>query len=86
MSDNTERIIWFAIGAAVGAGVALLYAPQSGRATRRYIARKAEEGKEAIEESGKDIYEKGRDLFEQGRKLVDEAADLFERGKKAVGA
>lgn len=86
MSDNTERIVWFAIGAAAGAGIALLYAPQSGKATRRYIARKTEEGRDAIEDSGKELFEKGRDLFEQGRKLVDEAGELFERGRKAVGA
>lgn len=39
------------VGASIGVGVALLYAPQSGRATRRYLRSKSEALKErALEE------------------------------------
>jgi gas vesicle protein len=82
--DNGDRLIWFLTGAALGAAVALLYAPQSGDKTRRLIGRKVREGGEVITDSGRDMMEKGRDLFEQGRKVADEAADLFERGRRMV--
>ena len=37
--DAGGKLIWFLAGAAVGSAIALLYAPQSGRATRREIGR-----------------------------------------------
>jgi len=82
--DNGDRLIWFLTGAALGAAVALLYAPQSGEKTRRLITKKAREGSEVIADGGRDLMDKGRELFEQGRKVADEAAELFERGRKMV--
>ncbi len=79
-----SKLSWFLAGAAMGAGVALLYAPKSGKETRRYITEKAEEGREAISETGKEVYERGKDIYEKGRKVADEAAELFERGRKLV--
>lgn len=76
-NHSADSVIWFLAGAAVGATVALLFAPQSGERTRRLISRKAEEGREAI-------YETGREIYEKGREIADEAAELFERGKKIV--
>jgi len=38
----------FAIGAAVGAGVALLYAPYSGEETRQIIARRSRQMKDRV--------------------------------------
>jgi gas vesicle protein len=83
--DNGAGLMWFLVGAAVGATVALLYAPQSGADTRRLIVRKTEEGREVIADSGKDILDRGKDLFEKGRELADEAAEIFERGRKLAG-
>jgi len=82
--DSGISIAWFLVGAAVGAAVALLYAPQSGKATRRLIAKKTEEGREAIMDSSKEVLDRGKDLFDRGRELADEAADIFERGRKLV--
>jgi gas vesicle protein len=82
--DNGDRLIWFLTGAALGAAVALLYAPQSGERTRRMIGRKVREGGDALSDGGRDLMDKGRELFEQGRKVADEAADLFERGRRMV--
>ena len=82
--DNGERMIWFVAGAAIGAAVALLYAPQSGDKTRRLISRKAKEGREVLEDSGRDLLDKGRDLYEKGRRVADDAAELFERGRRKV--
>jgi gas vesicle protein len=84
MEDTGDRILWFVVGAALGASVALLYAPMTGDKTRRIIGRKAREGREVLGESGRDLLDKGRDLYKQGRRVADEAADLFERGRKMV--
>ena len=83
--DNGAGLMWFLAGAAVGAAVALLYAPQSGEDTRRLIVRKTEESRDVLADSGKDILDRGKELFDRGRELADEAAEIFERGRKLVG-
>jgi gas vesicle protein len=82
--DSDSGIIWFLAGAAVGASVALLYAPKTGRDARKYITKNAEKSKDAIAGSGKELVDKGKELYDRGRALADEAADLFERGRKMV--
>ncbi|MEO7142577.1 MAG: YtxH domain-containing protein [Bryobacteraceae bacterium] len=82
--ENGGKLVWFLVGAAVGASVALLYAPASGNVTRRKLARTAQDGRETLEDSGRDMLDRGRELYEKGRKIADEAADMFERGRKLV--
>lgn len=82
--DNTPRAVWFLAGIAVGATVALLYAPASGQVTRRRIGRAASKGKDALAETGQDMIDRGRELYERGRKMADEAAEMFDRGRKLV--
>ncbi len=83
-SEGGNKLNWFVAGAALGAAVALLYAPKSGKETRRIIGEKTEEGKQAVTDTGKEVYERSKDIYEKGRKVADEAADLFERGRKLV--
>lgn len=82
--DNTSKAMWFVAGAAVGATLALLFAPASGTETRRRIRRQAERSKDRLADASHDLMEKGRGLYEKGRDLADDAAKLFERGKKMV--
>lgn len=82
--ENGDRLIWLLTGAALGAAVALLYAPQSGEKTRRLISKKARAGGEVLSDGGRELMDKGRELYEQGRKVADDAAELFERGKRMV--
>lgn len=82
--ESPSRVLWFIAGAAIGASVALLFAPATGEQTRETIARKTEEGRDALAGSGKDLLARGQEMFERGRKLVDEAAEMFERGRKVV--
>lgn len=95
MSKNAEKFVWFLLGVAVGAGVALLYAPKSGKETRRYIARKTGEARDALAETGERLLEKGRELGEEiaergreiyrkGAELAEEAGELLQRGRKLV--
>jgi gas vesicle protein len=82
--SSSSNLAWFLTGTIIGATVAMLYAPKSGRDTRQFISDKTQQGKEAVTETSKDIAEAGKEMFERGRKLVEDAAELFERGRKLV--
>ncbi|HEX3744301.1 MAG TPA: YtxH domain-containing protein [Bryobacteraceae bacterium] len=89
MSQDEEigmgsNVAWFLTGAFIGAAVAMLYAPKSGKDTRQFLADKVQQSKEAVSDSSNNIVEASKDMFERGRQLVDDAADLFERGRKLV--
>lgn len=84
MEDKGSNLAWFLAGLAVGAAVGVLYAPQSGKATRKQIGRTASDSREAMEASGKELMDKGKELYDRGKKIADEASELFERGKKLV--
>ncbi|HVX65064.1 MAG TPA: YtxH domain-containing protein [Bryobacteraceae bacterium] len=92
---TSERILWVMVGAAVGAGIALLYAPKTGRDTRRYLRRRAEDAREAIAETGEQIRDRvvdtgetildaGRDAYRKASSAVEGAANIFEAGRRKV--
>lgn len=85
MAKNGEKWLWFLVGAVLGAGIGLLYAPQSGEETRRYLRKKATDVGETLSETGERVLEKGRDLYKKGAQVASEAADMLERGRKAIG-
>jgi gas vesicle protein len=82
--DNSDKLVWFVAGAAIGATLALLYAPQSGEKTRRLIGKKAREGRDVLSDGGRDLMDKGRELYDKGRKVAEDAADVLERGRRLV--
>ena len=82
--DNSDKVVWFLAGAAIGASIALLYAPQSGEETRRLLSKKAREGRDVLSDAGEELVDKGRDLYDKGRRLADDAAELFDRGRRIV--
>ena len=79
-----STLAWFLTGAAIGATVALLYAPKSGKDTRKYITHRAQQGKQAVADTSKDLMDASKEMFDRGRKLVDEAGDLFDHARKLV--
>jgi gas vesicle protein len=70
-SGFATKVGYFFVGASLGAAVAMLFAPRSGKETREYLADRAGEGKD---------YLAGR-----GRELRRQAADAVDRGKTFVG-
>ena len=82
--DSGSSVAWFLAGAATGAAIALLYAPKTGKDTRKLLNRTSREGREAVESSGKELMERGKELYDRGRKIAEDAAELFERGRKLV--
>lgn len=82
--DEGGKLGWFMAGAILGGAVALLYAPKSGKETRELINKKTGEGKEVLDKTSKEVYEKGREFYDRGKQIADDAADLFERGRRLV--
>lgn len=66
----------FLLGGIVGAGLAMLLAPQSGRETREKIREFAEDVKDRVAST----VEKGKDIFEQKKSAITTAV---EAGKEA---
>jgi gas vesicle protein len=83
-NNNASNLVWFLTGAAAGAAIALLYAPQSGRQSRKFIRRTTEDGQEALAEFGKEVIDRGREYYDKGRKIAEEAGEMFERGRKKL--
>lgn len=86
--ESGDKVVWFLAGAAIGAAIALLYAPASGEETRAKLLDKANEGRDALggalSDRGRDLMDRGRELYSKGKSMADEAADMFERGRKLV--
>lgn len=80
-----RRFLWLAAGASLGAALAMLFAPQSGKQTRRYIGRQARRGRQALAEAGRGAFDAGRQWWEQGRALAEEVATEFvDRGQQLL--
>lgn len=82
--DNSGKALWFVAGVAIGATIALLYAPSSGRVTRRRISRATGRGRDLLADQGREFMDKGREIFERGRQMADEAGEMLDRGRKLV--
>jgi gas vesicle protein len=83
-NDTGDRVLWLLTGLGIGAGVALLFAPKTGRDTRRYLRRLAEDSKDRLAESGSDVADKSRQAYERGRAVVDEALEFVDRGRRTI--
>ena len=80
-------ILGFFIGGLVGAGVALLLAPQPGAETRQKIKELADEAKEKAAKYAEEVKTKVTSTVEKGKGLVEEKKSLVtaavEAGKEA---
>lgn len=70
--------IAFAIGVAAGAGVALLYAPQSGEKTRRQVRRKFEDASDYMKDAADNLSERAGKVYKAGKGAVGDAVESAE--------
>ena len=80
-------LLSFLLGGVVGAGLALLFAPQSGRETRQKIKDLTDDVKEKSAEYVNQVKEKATSLVEEGKGYYDEKKSILksavEAGKEA---
>ena len=77
--DARNILAAFLLGGVIGAAVALLYAPKSGRETREDISRAAGKIKKGTIDLADDIIESVHDFAED---VKDKATDVINRGKE----
>lgn len=65
----------FLLGAAIGAGIALLFAPRSGAETRADIRRRARNAKDAASRTVHGVTDTVTDTFQDARRRVEEQID-----------
>ena len=80
-------ILAFFVGGLVGAGVALLLAPQAGKETREKIKKLTEDAKEKADQYAEEVKGKVTSTVEKGKEVVGEKKSLvtaaIEAGKEA---
>ena len=81
MSNSSDKFLFFLTGAGVGAVLALLFAPKSGRETREMIARTATDSRDYV--TGK-VSEGRQFIEERGRKVTDDFTVFLDKSKEAV--
>jgi gas vesicle protein len=78
-------VLSFLTGTAIGAALALLLAPRSGRETRELIAEYGTEFKDRttgeIRDRGEDVVEHGRDMIERGREMIARGTEMVGHGR-----
>jgi len=67
---GTSYLAFLLVGVGIGAGLALLFAPRSGKETRKYLARRAEDGKEYMTSVGREIRKQAEDVVGKGKDLA----------------
>src|SRR5262245_32004061 len=71
----------FRVGLAVAAGLALLFAPQSGVETRREIRRRARRAQQTVREATGELTDSMVDRYEQAKRNVE---DKIESARQAL--
>lgn len=81
-------LVSFLAGAALGAGLALLYAPKSGREMREQIGDLTDDAVDKIKEYAREAQEKIKSTLEEGKETLLEKKSILssaiEAGKEAL--
>jgi gas vesicle protein len=89
MSENNGagNLGFFLVGLGIGAALALLFAPQSGRETRDLIAQKANEGRDFVTNRSRELRAQADELVEKGKdrlaKEKERVSAAYEAGRQA---
>jgi gas vesicle protein len=71
---NMRKVLYglgmVATGIGIGAVTALLYAPKTGKETRKMLSRKAEDSMDFVSEQGREIRRQAEGAFEKGKEFA----------------
>src|SRR5262249_47549118 len=80
-SGGGDKFLFFVAGAGIGAVLALLFAPKSGRETRELIARTANDSRDFLTNK----VTEGRQVGgEKRRRITDDFSSFLDKSKEAV--
>ncbi len=81
-------LVSFLAGAALGAGLAMLYTPKDGRQIRNQIADLADDAVDKIKEYAKEAQEKIKETIDEGKDVVAEKKSILssalDAGREAI--
>jgi gas vesicle protein len=72
-----NRFLGFLAGLGAGAAVTLFFAPKSGKAMRRYVGRRIDDGREYIEHGAAKAQDVGDDMRVAYRKMIKGASQAL---------
>jgi gas vesicle protein len=78
-----KRLPYFLIGLAAGAGALAIFAPKSGRDTRRLIANRVYRGKKLLAKSGTKVRRSATDLISRGKGSIRRVNGAFQGAMEA---
>lgn len=78
---GNNSLLFFLLGAGIGALTALLFAPKAGSELRSDIADATKRGLDQARDTGRQLGERATDYYQTG---VEKAADLAARSREAV--
>ncbi|MBI5559516.1 MAG: YtxH domain-containing protein [Deltaproteobacteria bacterium] len=87
--SSSIAVVSFLAGAAIGAGVALLFAPKTGEETRRMLKDYGEDLREKtgnipahIKDSAEQAMDRGKELIEQGKQMISRGTEMVSHGRE----
>ena len=84
MREGTRSTVSYVlVGLAVGAAVGILFAPKSGKDTRKYLLRKAKEGTRYTKHKVRELHEQAEDFVERGKEVAESISGAVDAGRDA---
>jgi gas vesicle protein len=80
-NNGGDKLVYFLIGAGIGAVTALLFAPKAGSELRADIADVTRKGLDQARDTGREVGERANEYYQTG---VERASDLANRSREAV--
>lgn len=82
---NMKILIGVAIGAAVGVGIALSRRKRTRWDSARQLTKKVAAHSEDLADVTRDIIDRVKTIYSEGRKVMEEAEELWSRGRRLAG-
>jgi gas vesicle protein len=86
--SGSAVVLAFILGGALGAGLAMLFAPDSGRRTRERLRDFAADVRDKTIDFSEDLRDKTEDAMERGREVFEEKKSILsaavQAGKEAI--
>ena len=89
-NNGADKFVFFMAGAGIGAVLALLFAPKTGRETRELLARRATDSREfltnKVSEGRQAVEERSRRFGGDFNSFLDKSKDAVQRQKEQLAA